>query len=113
MTEDGPADRGQAADDVEYADPGLARERTRLAWTRSAISFAAIGAAISKARPLIGVPLLVLSALIWLTGRMRQAPDQASAAASRVKLVTIGVIVVAVVALVIVFAGRSPNGFKL
>ena len=30
--------------DYEDADPGLARVRTSLAWTRTALSFAAVGA---------------------------------------------------------------------
>ena len=34
--------------DVEDIDPGLARERTELAWHRTAISVAALGAAILR-----------------------------------------------------------------
>jgi uncharacterized membrane protein YidH (DUF202 family) len=41
----------EPADDIEYAGPGLARERTELAWTRTAIAFAALGAAILRYRP--------------------------------------------------------------
>ena len=40
-------------------DPGLARARTRLAWTRTALSFAAIGALILK-RDLAGGLVVLL-----------------------------------------------------
>jgi uncharacterized membrane protein YidH (DUF202 family) len=37
--------------DLEDLQPGLARERTELAWTRTAVSFAAVGVAILKTNP--------------------------------------------------------------
>jgi len=60
----------EPADDIEYADPGLARERTELAWTRTAIAFAALGAALLKFRPVVGLLVLVLSAVVWRLGRL-------------------------------------------
>ena len=57
-------------DDIEDADPGLAAERTELAWTRTAISFAAVGAALLRRHPLAGIPVLALSLLIWQLGRL-------------------------------------------
>ncbi len=36
------------AGDIEDRDPGLARERTDLAWTRTAISFSALGAVMMR-----------------------------------------------------------------
>jgi uncharacterized membrane protein YidH (DUF202 family) len=36
-------------------DPGLARERTRLAWARTAIAFAAVGAAMLRRELAAGV----------------------------------------------------------
>src|SRR5262249_60625841 len=44
----------EPADDIEYADPGLAPERTELAWTRTAIAFAALGAARLQFPPVLG-----------------------------------------------------------
>ena len=61
------------ADDIEDADPGLARERTELSWTRTAISFAALGGAVLKSRPYAGISILVLSGLIWELGQVARA----------------------------------------
>ncbi len=71
------------ADDIEDIDAGLARERTELAWHRTAISFAALGGAILKSRPAAGLPILIISALIWELGRLPRAPDAGHAHGSR------------------------------
>ncbi|MFE4418838.1 DUF202 domain-containing protein [Streptomyces sp. NPDC056817] len=42
--------RPTVAEDLEDLDPGLARERTWLAWRRTAISLTAVSAAVLKAR---------------------------------------------------------------
>jgi uncharacterized membrane protein YidH (DUF202 family) len=68
-------------------DPGLARERTALAWTRSALTMAASGVLIARAAfvghlPVLGVvsaiAMAILSALTWRRGqaiyRERRAP---------------------------------------
>jgi hypothetical protein len=104
---------GEPSPDSRPPDPGLARERTSLAWTRSAIAFAAIGAAITKTRPLVGAPLLLFSAVIWLIGRSRRTPGLAGLAPRRVLTVAISVTVVAVAALVIVLAEQSAPGLHL
>lgn len=58
-------------------DPGLARERTALAWTRSALTMAASGVLIARAAfvghlPALGVvsavAMAILSALTWRHG---------------------------------------------
>jgi lysylphosphatidylglycerol synthetase-like protein (DUF2156 family) len=103
----------QFPDDMEEADPGLARERTKLAWTRSSVSFAAIGVLILKTRPLIGAPLLILSAVIWSIGLMRRTPSLAGVAPKRVLFVTICVLVVAAVALTLALADHSSHGLRL
>lgn len=94
-------------------DPGLARERTSLAWTRSAIAFAAIGAGITKTRPLVGAPLLVFSAVIYVIGRSRRTPDLAGLAPRRVLTVAISVTVVAVAALIIALIEQKAPGLHL
>jgi uncharacterized membrane protein YidH (DUF202 family) len=97
------------AEDLEDADPGLARARTGLAWTRSSIAFAAIGVAILKLRPVIGVPVLILSAVIWSIGRMPRSPGLAGAAPRRVLTVAISVTIIALIALALAFAGHSDG----
>lgn len=94
----------EPADDIEYADPGLARERTELAWTRTAIAFAALGAALLKFRPVVGLPALVLSAVVWRLGRLSGTASTADLRA-RLLLITVTTVTVSVVALVLSFLG--------
>lgn len=49
-------------------DPGLARERTELAWRRTAIAFTALGGALVKMDLAIGLPALAISTLLWDLG---------------------------------------------
>jgi uncharacterized membrane protein YidH (DUF202 family) len=91
-------------------DPALGRERTELAWTRSSISFAALGIGILKFRPAIGVPILLFSAVIWLAGQVPRQPG--GAAPRRVLLVTIAVTVLALVALVVTLADHAAPGLR-
>jgi uncharacterized membrane protein YidH (DUF202 family) len=78
-------------------DPGLARERTALAWTRTAISFAAVGGVVLKKEIIPGLILLCVAPVIWEVGRRSyRRPD-------RLKIVTGTIVAVCVVALVVVF----------
>jgi uncharacterized membrane protein YidH (DUF202 family) len=97
----------EPADDIEYADPGLARERTELAWTRTAIGFAALGAAILKYRPVVGLPVLVLSAVVWRLGRLPGTAGAAEVRDRRLLLITVTTVGVSVVALVLSFLGQG------
>ncbi len=63
--QDGP---GDDRDDPEERDPGLARERTSLAWTRTAISFAALGGVVLKANVVTGLIILAIAPVIWRLG---------------------------------------------
>ena len=97
----------EPADDIEYADPGLARERTELAWTRTAIAFAALGAAILKYRPVVGLPVLVLSAVVWRLGRVPGTAGAADVRDRRLLLITVSTVGVSVVALVLSYLGQG------
>jgi uncharacterized membrane protein YidH (DUF202 family) len=99
-------------DDIEDADPGMARNRTELAWTRTAISFAALGGVILKNRPYAGIPILALSAVIWQLGRMTRAPSAGRAHARHLLLIAVAVTGVSVVALVISLLGPESSGFR-
>jgi uncharacterized membrane protein YidH (DUF202 family) len=91
----------------ESDDPGIVdpADRTRLAWTRTAIAFAAIGAAILKSSPVAGLIVLALAAPIWAAVR---GTDRIPTA-RRLLLVTVTVVLVATAALVIAFIGHGPS----
>jgi uncharacterized membrane protein YidH (DUF202 family) len=71
----------------EDADPGLARVRTSLAWTRTALSFAAVGA--------VALLILATAPVIWRLGRL------AHHLPGRIRLVTATIVAVSLVALVV------------
>ena len=77
--------------------PGLARERTALAWTRTAISFAAVGGVVLKRDVILGLILLAVAAAVWPLGRLAHRRQ------AKLILVTATVVGVAVVALVVSF----------
>jgi uncharacterized membrane protein YidH (DUF202 family) len=84
-----------APDDPEDRDPGLAQARTSLAWTRTAISFAAVAGVVMKTRLFPGLVLMGAAPAIWQLGRLaRHHPG-------RLKLVTVTIVVVSVVALAV------------
>ena len=76
-------------------DPGLARERTSLAWTRTALSFAAVGGVMLRREVITGRIVLTVAPAIWQLGRLpRNLPG-------RLQLITATVVAVALVALVV------------
>jgi Domain of unknown function (DUF202) len=76
-------------------DPGLARERTTLAWTRTALSFAAVGGVVLKRAVIPGLILLTLAPAVYVLGRLAYTRPE------KHKLVTATIVAVAVVALVV------------
>ena len=89
--------------DIEETDPGLARQRTNMAWTRTAIAFVAAGAAILKTRPVPGLIVLALGATTWAVTRFFPGPGTDDGSRPRqLMLVTAAVTLVALVCLVIV-----------
>jgi len=85
-------------DDHEDADPGLARARTSLAWTRTALSFAAVGGVILKRDLVPGLLIMAAAPAIWQLGRLSHHLP------GRLKLVTVTIVVVAAVALAVAAA---------
>jgi hypothetical protein len=76
-------------------DPGLAQERTALAWTRTALSFAAVGGVVLKRDVIPGLILLALAPAVYVLGRLAYARPE------KHKLVTATIVAVAIVALVV------------
>jgi uncharacterized membrane protein YidH (DUF202 family) len=97
-----------APDDPEDMQPGLARERTAMAWTRTAISFAATGAAILKNHVIAGVIVFALGLGTLGLQRLFPAAD-GEHRQRRLLLVTIAVTAVALVALGIAFTAPSAG----
>ena len=95
-----------ASPDPPVLDPA---NRTRLAWTRTAVAFAAIGGVMLKLSPVAGGVVLVLSLPIWAISRRTGDGDLAVASPRGLRLVTVTVVLVALAALVVAFFGRSPD----
>jgi uncharacterized membrane protein YidH (DUF202 family) len=85
-------------DDIEDADPGLARVRTSLAWTRTALSFAAVGGVMLKKDIIPGLLILATAPVIWRLGRLDYHHPV------RLWLVTVAIVAVAAVALAVSLA---------
>jgi hypothetical protein len=93
----GQPSAGQPSAGTPAVQPGLAQERTALAWTRTAISFAAVGGVVLKRDLIPGLILLALSPAIWQLGRLAYRDQK------KLILLTAAVVGVAAVALVISF----------
>ena len=81
--------------EYEDADPGLARVRTSLAWTRTALSFAAVGAVVLRKDVIAGLLILATAPVIWRLGRLAHHRP------GRIRLVTATIVAVSLVALAV------------
>jgi uncharacterized membrane protein YidH (DUF202 family) len=112
----GRAGPGQtrAGDDPEERDPGLARERTSLSWTRTAISFAALGGAMLKENVITGLIILAIAPVVWQLGRVTRGKGGAAGlpavGATRIFIITVSIVAVSVLCLVVAIFGRSVPG---
>jgi uncharacterized membrane protein YidH (DUF202 family) len=87
-------------------DPGLARERTALAWTRSALTMAASGVLIARAAfvghlPVLGVvgavAMAISSALTWRNGQAIYRKRRQPGMPQRLQTVPFGLLTAATV----------------
>jgi len=110
----GATDPTAAGDDPEERDPGLARERTSLAWTRTAISFAALGGTVLKANVITGLITLAIAPLIWQLGRVSRGSatdgELPEVGAFRLFLIAVTIVLVAMICLAIAIFGRAVPG---
>jgi uncharacterized membrane protein YidH (DUF202 family) len=94
-----PSSQSGGQPDDEDGDPGLARARTSLAWTRTALSFAAVGGVVLKNDLIPGLLIMAAAPVIWQLGRLARHPP------GRLRLVTATIVAVALVALAVAVAG--------
>jgi uncharacterized membrane protein YidH (DUF202 family) len=106
-------------DDPDESIPGLAQERTSLAWTRTAISFAALGGVVLKANVVTGLIIVALAPVIWQLGRMTRgsAPEAGGrlpavpvVGATRLFAIAIAIAAVALLCLIVAIFGQSVPG---
>jgi uncharacterized membrane protein YidH (DUF202 family) len=92
---------------ARFDDPGMATERTVLAWSRSAISLAAAGALLVRlgletAIPAVGLAIggadILIAAWVWF-----QADPRRASRARLLRLVTVATVVTAVAAVALAF----------
>lgn len=98
--------------DPEERDPGLARERTSLAWTRTAISFGALGGVVLKENVITGLIILAIAPLVWELGRISGGSSSRASMpfATRIRLITVSIVGVSVLCLVVALLGRAVPG---
>jgi uncharacterized membrane protein YidH (DUF202 family) len=82
---------------------GLARERTKLAWSRTVIGFAAVGGALLKTSIAAGLTVVGMGVLVWGLCQIFPQPATPGAQPARLLIVTAGVTLVSLVALAVVF----------
>ena len=96
-------------DDPEDYDPGLASERTRLAWARTAIAFAAVGAVVLRKELLAGAVVLAMAPLVWWLGRIGSRAWEPEQRRRRLLVVTVAVTTVSLLAILVSLLARSPD----
>jgi Domain of unknown function (DUF202) len=96
-------------DDPEDVDPGLARQRTRLAWVRTTIAFAALGGAVLKTNIPAGIAVLAMTPLVALSGHLSLHSVPGRARPGRLLMTSMVITAVAVGVLVLVLLGYGRS----
>jgi hypothetical protein len=60
-----------------------------------------------KSRPLIGLPILVVSAVVWWLGRLPGGADQGGTQDRRLLLITVTIVGISAAAVVLSFLGHG------
>jgi uncharacterized membrane protein YidH (DUF202 family) len=109
-----PADRQHDDRELEERDPGLARERTSLAWNRTAIGFAALGGTVLKVNVVTGLIILAIAPLVWQLGRVTRSgspgADLPAVGTTRIRLITLSIVAVSLLSLLVALLGHSDPG---
>ena len=96
-------------DERGIGDPA---NRTRLAWSRTSIAFAAIGVVMLKWNPVAGGVVLALSIPIWIADRRTRLTADGRSVSGSLRLVTATIVLGAVAALLVVLIGRGPQSLS-
>ena len=111
--------REPAVDGPEEGVPGLAQERTSLAWTRTAIAFAALGGVVLKDNVITGLVILAVAPVIWQLGRVTKGgapgagdrlPVVPVMGATRLFIIAATIAAVALLCLILAIFGKSVPG---
>jgi uncharacterized membrane protein YidH (DUF202 family) len=100
-------------DDPEERDPGPARERTSLAWTRTALSFAAVGGVVLKVNVITGLLILAVAPVVWQLGRVSRgggAPGLPVVGPVRMFVIAVSIVAVALLSALVAIFGHSVPG---
>jgi uncharacterized membrane protein YidH (DUF202 family) len=95
--------------DPEEVDSGLSQERTELAWHRTGIGFAALGGAVIKTAPVVGLLILASSVPIFVLARTARRGPPADGPELRRSLLVITVVVTALSLVALVLAFFAPD----
>ncbi len=117
MTDPEPSDpepSDTAASETEEGDAGLALERTSLSWTRTALSFAALGGVMLKENVITGLIILAVVPLIWRLGRLPRSGSTLGALPTvggrRIRMITVSIVGVSLLSLLVAVLGPSVPG---
>ena len=90
-------------------DRGLAHERTALAWTRTALSFGAVGGVIIKSHAVIGLIVMGCAPVIWELGRLTMREGPGRTLDRRMRTILVVIIAVAIVSMVVSFVTKGTS----